>query len=635
MDKLVAPQSVRSSNVSRRCGQRGPSTTTSRRRNAASSRSSATAEAAAARGARPARAAAPRPGGRRHRQLRRRSTSTAIARSGLIGDSFSRRSVIDGLPGHAAIGHTRYSTTGASMLRNVQPLFADFAFGGLAIAHNGNLTNAHALRQRLVERGLAVPVDQRHRGDHPPDRAQPAPEHRRPGRRRAARRSRAPGRWSACSTTASSACAIPLGVRPLVLGRARRRLRSWPRRPAPSTSWAPSFVRDVEPGEIVVIDARRRPQPAPVRRPEPRRFCIFEYVYFARPDSVVEGRGVYEVRKRIGAELARESGVPADVVVPVPDSGVPAAIGYAQESGLAFELGIIRNHYVGRTFIEPTDHIRHLGVKLKHNANRVTLAGKRVILVDDSIVRGTTSTKIVGHGARRRRHRGPYADRQPAHDPQLLLRGRHARAQQAHGGQPLASRRWRGSSASTASPSCPSTGSTAPSARPRRDGAPPQYCDACFTGDYPTRLADIEGELGSEQLSLHARGRAESADWRLAGRVILITGASRGLGAAVAVACAAEGAKLVLVARTARRARGGRRRASARQAARRRWSPSTSPRASWSTRSGARCSSATAGSTAWSACRGRARGRSRRRATSSPSVLERRHGGEPVWPTIA
>src|SRR5690606_29473043 len=154
------------------------------------------------------------------------------------------------------------------------------------------------------------------------------------------------------------------------------------------------FVRDVDPGEIVVIDEDGVRSLKPFSRHE-SRFCIFEYIYFARPDSIVEGTSVYEARKRIGIELARESRVDADIVVPVPDSGVPAAIGYAAESGIPFELGIIRNHYVGRTFIEPTDQIRHLGVKLKHNANRVNLAGKRVVLVDDSIVRGTTSTKIV------------------------------------------------------------------------------------------------------------------------------------------------------------------------------------------------------------------------------------------------
>ena len=155
------------------------------------------------------------------------------------------------------------------------------------------------------------------------------------------------------------------------------------------------FVRDIEPGEILTIDALGIHSTKPFAKARSQRFCIFEHIYFARPDSVVEGTSVYEARKRIGAELARESHIDADIVIPVPDSGVPAAIGYAQESKLPFELGIIRNHYVGRTFIEPTDQIRHLGVKLKHNANRANLAGRRVVLVDDSIVRGTTSTKIV------------------------------------------------------------------------------------------------------------------------------------------------------------------------------------------------------------------------------------------------
>src|SRR5690606_19232815 len=155
-----------------------------------------------------------------------------------------------------------------------------------------------------------------------------------------------------------------------------------------------TFIRDVEPGEMIVVDEQGLRSLRPFAH-APKRFCIFEYVYFARPDSVVEGKGVYEARKAIGAELAKEAGVPADIVVPVPDSGVPAAIGYAEAAGLPFDLGIIRNHYVGRTFIEPTDNIRHLGVKLKHNANRARLKGKRVVLVDDSIVRGTTSVKIV------------------------------------------------------------------------------------------------------------------------------------------------------------------------------------------------------------------------------------------------
>ena len=247
---------------------------------------------------------------------------------GLVGDTFSRRSVIEGLPGHAAIGHARYSTTGASMLRNVQPLFADFAFGGLAVAHNGNLTNAMLLRRRLVEARLAVPVDHRHRGHRPPDRPQPAPE--------------------TSSTAWSTRCAQVEGAYSLVGlfdDVHHRRARSAGRAPAgagPARRRLDPRLRDLRPRHPRRrVRARRRArrdrghrprrraQPAARSRPSRSRFCIFEYVYFARPDSVVEGTGVYEVRKRIGAELARESGVPADVVVPVPDSGVPAAIGYA------------------------------------------------------------------------------------------------------------------------------------------------------------------------------------------------------------------------------------------------------------------------------------------------------------------
>ena len=312
---------------------------------------------------------------------------------GLIGDNFSRRSVIEGLPGHAAIGHARYSTTGASMLRNVQPLFADFAFGGLAVGAQRQPHQRHAAAPAAGRGGLPVPVDHRHRGDRPPDRPQPAPEHRRAAS--STRCAQVEGAWSLVGLFDDGIIGgrDPLGVRPLVLGQLDG---AWilASETCALDILGADFVRDVEPGEVVVIDRDGVRSLRPFA-PERRRFCVFEYVYFARPDSIVEGMGVYEVRKRIGAELARESGVPADVVVPVPDSGVPAAIGYAQESGLPFELGIIRNHYVGRTFIEPTDHIRNLGVKLKHNANRATLEGKRVVLVDDSIVRGTTSTKIV------------------------------------------------------------------------------------------------------------------------------------------------------------------------------------------------------------------------------------------------
>jgi amidophosphoribosyltransferase len=416
---------------------------------------------------------------------------------GLIGDTFSRKSVIDGLPGHAAIGHARYATTGASMLRNVQPLFADFAFGGLAVAHNGNLTNAMGLRRRLVEEGCLfqsttdteVIVHLIARGRRQSTVARVVDALR-----------EIEGAWSLVAVFADGILGgrDPLGVRPLVLGRLDDAYILASETCALDIMGA-EFVRDVEPGEIVVIDRNGLTSLRPFAA-EPRRFCIFEYVYFARPDSIVEGRGVYEVRKQIGAELARESGVPADVVVPVPDSGVPAAIGYAQESGLPFELGIIRNHYVGRTFIEPTDSIRNLGVKLKHNANRASLAGKRVVLVDDSIVRGTTSTKIVnmvraaGATEVHMRIASPptthscfYGVDTP--ERSKLMAARHTVEEMAEiiGVDSLAFLSIDGLYRAVG--------------EVRRDGAVPQYCDACFTGDYPTRLSDVEGELGGRQMT--------------------------------------------------------------------------------------------------------------------------------------
>jgi amidophosphoribosyltransferase len=311
---------------------------------------------------------------------------------GLIGDIFGRRSVIDGLPGHAAIGHARYSTTGASMLRNVQPLFADFAFGGLAVAHNGNLTNATLLRRRLVDEGSLFQSTS--------DTEVIIHLIARSGRQTIVSRvvdalREVEGAWSLVAVFDDGILGgrDALGVRPLVLGRLDG---AWilASETCALDILGAEFVRDVEPGEIVVIDGGGVRSLRPFAD-EPRRFCIFEYVYFSRPDSVVEGKGVYEVRKRIGAELARESGVPADVVVPVPDSGVPAAIGYAQEAGIGFELGIIRNHYVGRTFINPTQDHRVDNVKIKFNPVRDVIHGKSCVVVDDSLVRGNTSRSLV------------------------------------------------------------------------------------------------------------------------------------------------------------------------------------------------------------------------------------------------
>ncbi len=416
---------------------------------------------------------------------------------GLVGDNFGKQSVIDGLPGHAAIGHNRYSTTGASMLRNVQPLFAEFAFGGLAIAHNGNLTNALGLRRHLVEQGsifqsttdteVLVHLIARSRRPTIVDRLTEA-------------MAQVEGAWSlvALFDDAVVAARDPLGVRPLVLGRLGQ---AWI---FASESCAldiigAEFLRDVEPGEIIVAGPEGMRSFFPFGSTR-SRFCIFEYVYFARPDSIVEGRGVYETRKRIGAELAREAPAPADLVVPVPDSGVPAAIGYAREAGLPFELGIIRNHYVGRTFIEPSDHIRHLGVRLKHNANRPTLAGRRVILVDDSIVRGTTSTKIVAMvrqaGAREVHMRiasppTAYSCFYGVDTPERakLMAAQFSIAEMARiiGVDSLAFLSLDGLYRAVGEPG--------------RMAARPRFCDACFSGDYPIRLRDCEEGRRETQLS--------------------------------------------------------------------------------------------------------------------------------------
>ena len=419
---------------------------------------------------------------------------------GLVGDNFGSKEVIERLRGEAAIGHVRYATTGEVVMRNVQPLFADFEFGGLALCHNGNLTNSYQLRRQLVRRGslfqstsdteVIVHLIATSRKDTVVDRLVDALR-------------QVEGAYSlvALSQEALIGLRDPLGVRPLVIGRLGD---AWI---LASESCAfdiigAEFVRDVEPGEIVLIDAAGLTSLKPFE-PAPRRFCVFEYIYFARPDSVLEGRSVYEARKRIGRELARESHVDADIVVPVPDSGVPAALGYAAEAGIPFELGIIRNHYVGRTFIEPTDQIRHLGVRLKHNANRADLAGKRVILVDDSIVRGTTSKKIVemiraaGATEVHMRISSPptshscfYGIDTPERTQLLASRMDVKEMAEFIGADSLAF--------------ITIDGLYRAMGFKQRDAKQPQYCDACFTGDYPTELTDQTGGDPTHQLSLLA-----------------------------------------------------------------------------------------------------------------------------------
>jgi amidophosphoribosyltransferase len=293
----------------------------------------------------------------------------------------------------------------------------------------------------------------------------------------------------------------PLGVRPLVLGMLAD-LWIIASENCALDGIGAEFVRDVAPGEIVIIGAGGVKSVMPFAD-LPSRLCVFEYIYFARPDSVVEGHSVYEARKRIGRELAREAPVDADIVVPVPDSGVPAALGYAAESGLPFELGIIRNHYVGRTFIEPTEQIRHLGVRLKHNANRADLKGKRIVLVDDSIVRGTTSTKIVemirnaGANEVHMRVSSPptrfpcfYGIATPSRDQLLAARFDLEQMAQFIGVDSLAFISIDGLYRAMGEAS--------------RDKLAPHFCDACFTGDYPIPLADADDGKVSVQLSLLA-----------------------------------------------------------------------------------------------------------------------------------
>ena len=311
---------------------------------------------------------------------------------GQVGDAFGGGSLGERLPGRFAIGHTRYSTAGGSFIRNVQPMFADLESGGVALAHNGNLTNFLTLREQLVAGGaifqstsdseVILHLIARSRKARLIERFIDA-------------LTQIEGGYALVALTNKKLIGVrdPLGIRPLVLGEIDGAYVLASETCALDMIGA-QFVRDIDHGEMVVIDHSGiesiRPFPARQARP-----CIFEYVYFARPDSVVNGRSVYDVRKRMGRRLAQEAPAEVDVVVPVPDSGVPAALGFAQEAGVPFEMGIIRNHYVGRTFIQPTQGQREMGVRMKLAPNRSVLAGKRVMLIDDSIVRGTNSVRVV------------------------------------------------------------------------------------------------------------------------------------------------------------------------------------------------------------------------------------------------
>ncbi|QZH74923.1 MAG: amidophosphoribosyltransferase [Erythrobacter sp.] len=409
---------------------------------------------------------------------------------GHVAENFSSAESLAELPGHMAAGHVRYSTTGGAGLRNVQPLYADLASGGFAVAHNGNISNASKLRQELVQKGaifqstsdteVIIHLVATSRYPTMLDKLVDALR-------------LVEGAYALVVMTPRGMAAVrdPLGIRPLVMGKLGDATVFASETVALDVVGA-EFIRQVDPGEFIEVDFDgtmrcHRPFGNVAERP-----CIFEHVYFSRPDSIFNKRSVYESRKHIGKELAKEAPCDADLVVPVPDSGVPAAIGYSQQSGIPFELGIIRSHYVGRTFIQPSDGARHAGVKRKHNANRSIVAGKRIVLIDDSIVRGTTSMKIVeimrdagaaevhfrvaspptGHGCY-------YGVDTP--ERSKLLAGR----------MDLEAMCKFIKADSLAFVSI--DGLYRAVGHAGRDKASPQYCDACFTGEYPTRLTDLEG----------------------------------------------------------------------------------------------------------------------------------------------
>lgn len=392
------------------------------------------------------------------------------------------------LPGNMASGHVRYSTTGGAGLRNVQPLFADLASGGFSIAHNGNISNAMTLKRDLVQKGaifqstsdteVIIHLIATSRYPTLLDRFIDALR-------------LVEGAYSLICMTPQGmiACRDPLGIRPLVMGRIGEAIVFASESVAFDVVGA-ELIRDVEPGELVQVDHKgtiSSHRPFGHHHPRP---CIFEHVYFSRPDSVLAGHSVYSVRKQIGKELAKESPANADIVIPVPDSGVPAAIGYAQESGIPFELGIIRSHYVGRTFIQPSDGKRSADVKRKHNANRAIVEGKRIVLIDDSIVRGTTSLKIVqmmreaGAAEVHMRIASPptsdscfYGVDTPERSKLLAARMDVDAMAEFIQADSLAF--------------ISIDGLYRAVGEKGRDDKIPQYCDACFTSDYPTKLTDL------------------------------------------------------------------------------------------------------------------------------------------------
>ena len=414
-------------------------------------------------------------------------------RFGYVRDNFTKASLMETLPGPLAIGHVRYSTAGSkghTAIRDVQPFFGEFAMGGAAMAHNGNITNADALRRELIERGsifqsssdseCIIHLMARSLQRSIPERMKDALR-------------RCEGAFSVVAMTRTKLIGVrdPLGVRPLVLGRLGEEGWVLSSETCALDIIGAEFVREIEAGEMVVINAEDGVVSYfPFERAKPR-FCIFEHVYFSRPDSILGGRSVYDTRRRIGVELAKEAPVDADLVCPVPDSGTPAAIGYSQQSGIPYAMGIIRNQYMGRTFIEPTEQIRNMGVRLKLNVNRALIRNQRVILVDDSVVRGTTSLKIkemiLDAGAKEVHFRiaSPptawpcfYGVDTPQRE-KLLAATMSEEDMRAHLG--VDSLRF-----ITLNGLYRAAGEAK-----GRDPESPAYCDACFSGEYPVAPADM------------------------------------------------------------------------------------------------------------------------------------------------
>lgn len=412
----------------------------------------------------------------------------SVRGTGHVADNFSTEEALAELSGHMAAGHVRYSTTGGSGLRNVQPLYADLASGGFAVAHNGNISNARTLRDEMVSRGaifqstsdteVIIHLVATSRYPTMVDRLVDALR-------------MVEGAYSLIVMTPEGmiACRDPYGIRPLVMGKIGDATVFASESVAFDVIGA-EMIREVEPGELIHVGfdgSIETLHPFGNIKPRP---CIFEHVYFSRPDSVFAGQSVYSSRKSIGVELAIESPADVDLVVPVPDSGVPAAIGYAQQAGVPFELGIIRSHYVGRTFIQPTDGARTSSVSLKHNANRALIEGKRIVLIDDSLVRGTTSIKIVqmmrDAGATEVHFRvasPPFAHScfygvdTPEREKLLAARMELAPMREYIGADSLAFISIDGLYRAVGSD--------------KRENNAPQYCDACFTGEYPTPLTDF------------------------------------------------------------------------------------------------------------------------------------------------